>query len=367
MEVTKYIEFLQWCLHPTDSTPTCISGINWKGLLEFAKKQTIDGIYCQGMQRLGNIPNKPSKDDAIEWMVEYMRKVRRNAKVDESVVKLTQFMDKNSIDFFVFKGQTVASYYPHPESRTSGDVDFYVFKKDWERAKDLLSKRVKITNAHSFRHLEFNLGSVPFEMHYHTTVFASRKKQQYWDMVIESHCADILDHVEIKQVIVPTLPPTVNAVYLFIHIYHHFLKEGIALRQFVDWMMFLEAKHNEVVVSELTAILNRLGLMKAFKALGAVLIEVLGMDVAFFPYSLSDSDKRYVDKIMTIILRYGNFGQYGRIEQQGGWKHSMETGIRSVRHITRFFWLSPAENLLWLPRLIYRSLIKNALRTKHDS
>jgi hypothetical protein len=28
------------------------------------------------------------------------------------------------------------------------------------------------------------------------------------------------------------------------------------------------------------------------------------MDAACFPYSLTESDKRYVDKIMTIVLRY---------------------------------------------------------------
>ena len=49
----------------------------------------------------------------------------------------------------------------------------------------------------------------------------------------------------------------------------------------------------------------------------------------------------------------------GRKEQQGGWKHSMETGVRSFRHIIQFFWLSPEENLLWLPKLFENSLIKN--------
>ena len=41
------------------------------------------------------------------------------------------------------------------------------------------------------------------------------------------------------------------------------------------------------------------------------------------------------------------------------WKHSIETGLRSIRHITQFFWLSPAENLLWIPKLTIRSIDKN--------
>lgn len=332
------------------------------GTLGVCQKQTIVGICWQGIQRLGDVANKPTEDAVMDWMGEYTKIVRQNTKTNEAVANLAKFMQSKDIGFFVFKGQTIASYYPFPEIRTSGDVDFYVFKKDWDRAKSLLEKGVTITDDHSGQHLEFTKDGIPFEMHYHTAAFASSSEQRYWDELIESYFEEVLDHVVINGVEVPTLPPTLNAIYLFVHIYHHFLKEGIALRQFIDWMMFFEAKHDEIIVSELTAKLERLSLLRAFKAFGAILTEVLGMGTKFFPYSLTDRDKKYVFKIMSIALRYGNFGKYGRKEQQGGWKHSMETGLRAFRHIIRFFWLSPAENLLWIPRQIKHSLIRNFSR-----
>lgn len=284
MEETKYLEFIRWSLHQTDAVPPCISEIDWQGLLKFAKRQTIVGIYWQGIQRLGDVANKPTEDDVMEWMAICTQIVRRNAKTNDAVANLAKFMQSNDIDFFVFKGQTIASYYPLPEIRTSGDVDSYVFKRDWDRAKSLLEKEVTITDDHSGQHLEFTKDGVPFEVHYHTAVFASGSKQRYWDELIESYFNEVLDHAKINDVEVPTLPPTLNAIYLFVHIYHHFLKEGIALRQFIDWMMFLEAKPEEIVVSELTAKLERVGLLRAFKAFGAVLTEVLGMETKFFPY-----------------------------------------------------------------------------------
>lgn len=178
--------------------------------------------------------NKPLEDDVMDWMGEYTKIVRQNAKTNDDVGKLAKLMHDNCICFFVFKGQAVASYYPYPEMQTSGVVDFYVFKKDWDRAKSLLEKEVAITDEHSGQHLEFNKDGVPFEMHYHTAVFASGSKQRYWDELIESYFNEVLDHAKINDVEVPTLPPTLNAIYLFVHIYHHFLKEGIALRQFID-------------------------------------------------------------------------------------------------------------------------------------
>jgi hypothetical protein len=357
-----YIAFLRWCLNRKGQAPSCVERINWRSLLSFAKEQTIVGIYWQGIQKLGDVANKPSEDDVMEWMGAYTQISRRNAKANEAVANLAKLMQSNDIGFFVFKGQTIASYYQFPEMRTSGDVDFYVYKKDWERARLLFEQKNHLSDEQDGQAWSFVMDRVPCEMHFRTVVFASKSKQHYWDELIESYFDEVLDHVVINGVEVPTLPPTLNAIYLFIHIYHHFLKEGIALRQFIDLMMFFEAKHEEIVVSELTAKLERLGLLRAFKAFGAILTEVLGMNEKFFPYTLADTDKKYVDKIMAIVLRYGNFGKYGRKEQQSGWKHSLETGVRSLRHIFQFFWLSPAENLLLLPKLLKQSLIKNTSR-----
>lgn len=53
--VKYFIEFLRWSMYPSDVMPSCASQINWHDLLEFAKKQTIVGVYWQGIQRLGDI------------------------------------------------------------------------------------------------------------------------------------------------------------------------------------------------------------------------------------------------------------------------------------------------------------------------
>ena len=364
MKEEGYLEFLRWCLEASskgDQKVQFVEDIDWHDLLTFAQKQTIIGLYWQGIQRLpADCSNQPSEDDVMDWMGECTKIARRNAKTNKTLRQMGQFLDRNGISYFVFKGQTVSSYYPVPEARTSGDIDFYVFQKDRKKAVELLrQKGVKLTDDHSGQHWEFSIDGIPFELHYHTAVFSQKSHQRYWDDLIESYFDDVLDHIDINGTSIPTLSPTLNAIYLFIHIYHHFLKEGIALRQFIDWMMFFEVKHKDIVLPELTAKLDKLGLLSAFKAFGAVLTEVLGMDAACFPYSLTESDKGYVDKIMTIVLRYGNFGKYGRKEQQGGWKHSVETGMRAVHHITQFFWLSPAENLLWIPKLTIRSILKN--------
>lgn len=123
----SYFDFLKFCLGTTSVIPD-ISNINWAELLDFSRKQTIAGIYWQGIKRLENKKNMPSEDNIMEWLGEYQKIIRRNSIVDKALTKLSLLLNNNSIKFFVFKGQTVAQYYQVPESRTSGDVDFYIFK-----------------------------------------------------------------------------------------------------------------------------------------------------------------------------------------------------------------------------------------------
>lgn len=367
MQEKAYIDFLRWCINPSNTIPSSSAIINWQDLLAFAKKQTVVGIYWQGIQRLGDIANKPSEDDVMEWMGEYQKIVRRNAKMNDAVVSLVSLMYRNNFGFFIFKGQTVATFYSNPDMRTSGDIDFYVFSKDRKKVIDLLYKKVNLEEDYTGQHWEFSYHDVSYELHYHTALFALKSRQQYWDDLMDSYFDEVLDHVEINNTSVPILPPTVYAIYLFVHIYRHFIKEGISMRQFIDWMMFFEAKHEEIVVEELSAKLERLGLTKAFHAFGAVLVDVLGMNAKYFPLEITESDRKYEKKIIDIVLRYGNFGKYGRstpalLERRGKasrWWHSIETGMRSVKHVSQFFWLSPSENLLYLPKLIKNSLRKN--------
>lgn len=368
----SYLEFLRWCLHPTAEAPSCTASIRWHELLGFANAQAIAGPYWSGMQRLGSLTvNKPTDDDVLEWMAGNVKRARRNAKADAALISLAHLFQPAGIGYFVFKGQVISRCYPDPTLRSSGDIDFYVFRHSWQAAISLLSSRVKLTDAGSVRHVEFSHGGIPFEMHYATAVFASRRNQRRWDSLMEQSEAS-LTTVNVGGADIPTLGATLNAIYLFIHIYHHFLKEGVGLRQFIDWMYFLERHHAEVDPSSLSSTLASLGLTRAFRAFGTVLTDVLGMPASCFPMGLGETDRRWTARIMDIVVRYGNFGQYGRREHSGSLAavgHSAETGLRSVSHMLRFMPLSARENLLYIPKLTWLSLRKNlrrALRFSHN-
>ena len=54
--------------------------------------------------------------------------------------ELVNLMEQHQIPIVILKGIAAAMYYPMPEYRSMGDVDFLVWEKDYRKAFDLMKK-----------------------------------------------------------------------------------------------------------------------------------------------------------------------------------------------------------------------------------
>ena len=86
-KLESYIEFLKYCLDTSRPIPASVATINWHDLLEFAQKQSIVGVFWQGINSpsaLNNFyGNKPTDDDVMEWMGEAHLLQMQSKLVDE--------------------------------------------------------------------------------------------------------------------------------------------------------------------------------------------------------------------------------------------------------------------------------------------
>jgi len=376
-----FLEFIRYSINPEAEAPGCVKRINWMELLDFAVNQSVSGLCYQGLMKLNDMieegtdvhdifgDNKPTDDDIMHWMKKTVNLPKRNNSVDATLVKFCKFLKRRKVNFIVFKGQTISRCYPDPGIRVSGDIDFYVCSKERETTRELLKQIITFKDNPSCLHWEFDADGIPYEMHFHTAVFSVKAHQEFWDRLVEDDMADNMiiedgklryrNFVTINDEDVPTLSPTVNAAYLFIHIYYHFMKEGIGFRQLCDWMVFLRKYENEIDRRRLAYILETLGFVKAYKAFGALVVDRLGLPEEVFPLTIDNEDRKWTGKILDVIYNGGNFGQFGRNVETTGLLHSLETGLRSFKHVFRFYSLSPEENGKILPELIKLSLKKN--------
>ena len=325
-------------------------------IMELAKCQSVIGLVADAI-----ISNDiPVGRNNVIMLLSYLNAIKRNNRnVDEGLTELCSLLKNNFIEYFVFKGQTMAHLYDKQNIRCAGDIDFYCAEKDRDRLVKLLKNDISFKDDVSFKHLSYRKDCVDFELHYKLTNFSVARHQVFWDGLIEAEMQNNNCHIiRINDVDISILSPTINAVYLFIHIYHHFIKEGIGLRQLCDWAVFLNHYRSEIDRNEVARILNSLGYMKAYCAFGSILTDNLGLETDNFPLPINKNDIEWGNKILKVIYHGGNFGKNNRKIHKVGLLHSFETGFMAISHTIRFMSLSPLENSMYIPNEMYRSMCK---------
>ena len=223
-----------------------------------------------------------------------------------------------------------------------------------------------------------------FELHNKLSRLATRKHQEYWDQMIDNAILKGTDTVNINGKNIKTLSATYNAMYIFVHLFYHMTASGVGLRQLCDWAMVLNKtqpnqkthpsppclgretkappqpsllregvntaesnnKKSSLNREDLGGSLKELGYLKAYKAMGAFLIEYLGLPEKQFPFALDEKDRKWVETIKKNILKRGNFGRSGRKVKNIGVLHSIETGYLNMVQTFTFYRLAPKEVLL---------------------
>ena len=312
----------------------------YHSLLNVSDIETVMGMYCSALMcndfKLG-------KYDAIELYTILDDLKTRNQHVNEGLKSLVQLLRGHDVKFVVVKGQTLAALYPHPEVRMPGDVDFYCDSRNFEKAKKVLEEHWQVQmqeDADGEQHLSFEHDDVHYEMHYRLMKFESSSNQKCFDKLVDEQ---LFSSIEVDGVDVPVLEPSMNLLYTFLHLYHHFIELGVGLRQFCDVAVLV--RQQQFDKERFHLYLKKLGFTNAFKAIGVVLVDRLGVEEDLFPFALTGKDRKYEPAIAEIVMKRGNFGMYGRKNAvRSGIGYYWETLRIKFSHYLGFFMLSPKEN-----------------------
>ena len=274
-----------------------------------------------------------------------------NSSLNEELKKFVKVAKDNIFDCIIVKGQTVGCLYPNPELRASGDIDV-LLKDDYPKSKRILERMMAVDLPEKSIEKEFSFfqGETRFDVHCNIVDFCCSKHQRYWDSLIKQ-IWDSCFFVDIEGVKVRTLPPAINAIYVFLHLFFHFIREGVALRQFCDWAMVLHSYKDGIDRGKLSDMLDRLGVIKAYRAFGTVLVDELGLAVEEFPIHLDDYDRKWKGMILDDVFKGGNFGRKNH-QSTSTVGYKMETMRLIVKNNIRYYSLAPAEMRMMIPKLI---------------
>ena len=363
IQQNDFLTFLGYCLSPnSQALPECAARISWVDLLQFAKKQSVVGIYWQGVKRMSVLEtNRPSEDDVMDWMVEVSKIAKRNRKVNAVAVKVTNGFRQQGFNACVLKGQGNALLYPDPLSRTPGDIDIYVHPKghgeDWtndEAAVNQVIGYCKGLDASAravYHHIDIPaVDKVPVEVHYRPTWMnapAHNKRLQTTLAVLlskEDGTKQVTLPEDAGQIVVPCF--RFNVIFQLSHILNHLLHEGVGLRQLIDYYYLLrshECKEDER--AWLNKKLKDCGLWRISGAVSWMLAVELGLPKASL---VTPPNERYGKQLMREMIAGGNFGKYDD-RLLSGVSHSKLMGnLQRLVRDARMMVYYPSE-CLWEP------------------
>ena len=239
----RYFRFLQFSLEQSGGkdflSGEALADFDWDSFYRFAKKQALVGVVFDGIQKL---PKEvaPSQDLLMTWFGQCYRIKVRNAIMNEATAKIYERIKAEGFRCCILKGQGNALMYPNPHARTPGDVDVWVnaSREEIRRLATVLDEGNGNIGKESLNHIEMSVDGIAVELHSTPAILNNplynRRLQRWLMRNADLQCSNVVELPNgVGGVAVPTA--AFNVVYQLFHLYHHYLFEGIGLRQFVDY------------------------------------------------------------------------------------------------------------------------------------
>jgi hypothetical protein len=294
---------------------------DWEWVCNFAAEQTVLGLLDSVIERL---PEAlwPPKGLRLR-MVMHANKVKQmHAVLNRSLCGMVQELNGAGIYSVLLKGQGIAQDYALPEARQCGDLDIWVGNEVYLSVCDTIQKagiEADYAKGRATKHISFTYKHSTVEIHrFAASLFRPSKKQTFhaWtDACLKStqRCMWVCPDRRVSrtpcegavQVMLP--PATFNALFIFLHLYSHFIHGGIGLRQLCDWCRCLYVHRDEIDLVELEARLREFKLYRPWQMFGALCVECLGLPQECMP-CYTERYRKEVGRLWTFVERDGNFG-----------------------------------------------------------
>lgn len=342
---------------------TCtISAEEIEAILKVAKEQAVSGLAANAIVS-NQLPI--GEDLTLEVCAIQRMHEKKNREMNAEIAQFAGFLNRRNLGYVIMKGQTMATLYPNPLMRSSGDIDFYCPKDDFPRVQQAIEERLGIVMKHngSERHDTFRINGYSFEMHSDLTIFNAPSHQKFWKSFIDDTIKAAPHQILIGGEAVPILSPTVDAVFIFAHLMGHFMETGLGMKQLCDWAMVLYRHRDAIDKKRLDEYLTGVGLKKAYLCVGAWLVEKLGFPEKDFPFPLTAKNKSWVEPLHSNFMKMRAVGidLDDKVGHRVSFLHSLGTAMIVAKQTLRFLPLAPKEMVWRIPVMSAWSIKKRII------
>lgn len=350
---------------------TLYEDVDWKGIYAQAQSQTIQGLLLDGINEAMNtypwwsndpvVFNKPGDDAVMLWTGEEIGIQRKNLLLDEGLDKVVRKLNDAEVKFAIMKGPVCGWRWPEPLHRTSGDVDVAVASEDYEKAAEVfVTMGAEHREGAEFKHIEYSLEKVPWELHFSLHRFGQRKLQRLLDYWVEKELQSprmmSIRYGEDQDVLIPVFRPELELTHLLLHFIQHAIHEGCGMRQLIDFAMVLQDDLPKCDEQLLLQHIHDLQLTRSLHVVMYLCENVLGMPECKLHFKYTSLEIHLAGKVEERMMTDGNFGHSTGWKKPKGLWGSVCYNLRSLRREITFIPLWPRETLLFPLEVLSRKI-----------
>lgn len=316
-----FFELIQVAIGRRGALSHVPSAEEWSALYGLSVKQAVAGVCFCGVQRLA-VEQRSCLPALLkmQWLALATQIQARNELMNRKCVELQRILAEEGMNSCILKGQGVAKLYKIRNEelgvrngvnlglyRQSGDIDVWVDKVR-DDVIDFVMQNAP-TREFDEKHIHFHVfEDVDVEMHWIPVNMESPRFNRILGEYFRKESSRQFANRSGK-VCYPTVD--FQLVHQLLHVYAHYLYEGVGLRQMMDLyfaqVAFLERMPQNM--EEVLGLFRRLGLMKFVAGTQYIVHEVFGLSEDAF---LCAPDMKEGLLLLRDIEIGGNFGQYDK-------------------------------------------------------
>ena len=344
-----FFELLHIALGNRERLSKTPSAEEWAEIYAESERQALTGLLVHGIDRLKNLNSDLNLNQRflLQWIGIGQMIEQRNRLLNGRCLELLSNLTSVGLHPTILKGQGVAQCYPETlqKIRQPGDIDVYVSdgrEKAIEYARSVGQNYIDW----DYKHLHLNVwDDTEVEMHYHVEVLLNlwkNRKLQKWFRVHQDAIQGSRFKVQGGDIVTPTAE--FNVFYILLHIYRHFLYEGVGLRQIVDYYFVLRTVHGEgLMVQDYVGAVRDFEMEKFAMGLMWLMHETLGMPCDWMLWEPDEKEGKY---ILEQVMTGGNFGHHDkRLKHSGDKLGAVKAILTHNMHLLTHY----PSDVIWAP------------------
>lgn len=291
-----------------------LTGVQWESVLNEALAQTLPMLSFQAAKAYeAYIP----KETFARWRNVFYQAYQTNAHVWQAQANLVEIMREGKFPYIVLKGEVSASYYPQPELRALGDVDFLIDTRYQSEIEEALTEKsyARDPAAHNC-HICFDKPNEHLEMHYRVLGIPTGEKGERVRSFLQNAVAEGVE----KQGGLTTFNAPSDerhGLIMLLHMQHHNLSEGLGLRHLCDWAAYVRRTDGSPFWEEkLLPLLRAIGMIKYASVVTKMSELYLGVPC---PVWAKNTDETLCAALLDDMFSGGNFGRKDGTRSGSSW------------------------------------------------